>query len=263
MRPLHLIASFMRSSIQQELAYRANFAINLLHSLLNLGVSVIGLSVLFGQVESLRGWDFPSALALVGVYLVVGAIRGLFIGPGLEALAGLGQEIWSGAFDFVLIRPVNTQFLVTFRIWRLFSLVDLALGAGVIVAAVSSAARPPELPQLLAFGAALLAAVVVLYALLLAFTALVFWNPAFLFTWVFDGIFQLARYPVGIYPGWLRVLLTWVLPVGLMTTVPAQALMGQAGWNVAAGSAAVAGILLVAASAFFHAGLKRYASASS
>ena len=48
-----------------------------------------------------------------------------------------------------------------------------------------------------------------------------------LFTWVFDGIFQMARYPVGMYPGWLRLVLTWIVPVGVITTVPAQALTGS------------------------------------
>ena len=47
-----------------------------------------------------------------------------------------------------------------------------------------------------------------------------------LFTWVFDGLFQMARYPVGMYPGWLRLVLTWIVPVGVITTVPAQALTG-------------------------------------
>jgi hypothetical protein len=56
--------------------------------------------------------------------------------------------------------------------------------------------------------------VTILYAILLAFTGLVFWSPGFLFTWVFDGVFQMARYPVGLYPGWLRLALTWVVPVG-------------------------------------------------
>jgi hypothetical protein len=41
----------------------------------------------------------------------------------------------------------------------------------------------------------------ILYAILLAFTGLVFWSPGSLFTWVFNGVFQMARYPVGLYPG--------------------------------------------------------------
>ncbi len=70
----------------------------------------------------------PAALALLGVYLTVSALRGLFIGPGLESLAGMDGEIWSGAFDFTVLRPVDTQFLVSVRKWRLFALFDLRLG---------------------------------------------------------------------------------------------------------------------------------------
>ena len=253
----------MRTSAQQELAYRANFWISLLHALLNQGVGVLGMQVLFGQVQSVRGWDYPSALALLGVYLVISALRGLFIGPGLEALAGMGQEISSGQFDFALLRPVNTQFLVTFRYWHLFALIDLALGLGVVGAAVM--ALPPTGTALhgLGFLLALGVALAVLYSVLLALTALVFWSPGFLFTWVFDAIFQLARYPVGFYPSGLRFVLTWILPVGVMTTLPAQALRGQVSPAALAGSLGLAAALLVGSSWLFRRGLRRYASASS
>ena len=85
-----------KASIQNEFAYRVNFWISLLHSLLNLGTGVISVTVLFGQIETIKGWTLPSALALLGIYLILGALRRLFIGPSLEALAGLDGEIWSG-----------------------------------------------------------------------------------------------------------------------------------------------------------------------
>jgi ABC-2 type transport system permease protein len=97
----------------------------------------------------------------------------------------------------------------------------------------------------------------------LALTALVLWSPGFFFTWVFDALFQMARYPVGLYPGWLRLILTWVVPVGIMTTVPAQALTGELSVEMLAGSVALAVGLLIGASALFRFGLRRYASASS
>lgn len=97
---------------------------------------------------------------------------------------------------------------------------------------------------------------------MLAFTGLVFWSPGFLFTWVF-GIFQMARYPVGLYPGWLRLVLTWVVPVGMMTTVPAQALTSELPAGMLIGSVALATVLVIGASALFRVGLRRYASASS
>jgi ABC-2 type transport system permease protein len=219
--------------------------------------------VLFSQVQTLQGWTFSAALALLGVYLIVSALRGLFIGPSLESLAGLGQEILTGSFDFTLLRPCDTQFLISFRQWRLFALLDLLLGLGVLAAALLQGGQAPQPLQWLAFGVALASGVLVLYSILLVFTALVFWSPGFLFTWVFDALFQLARYPVSIYPNWLRFLLTWIVPVGVMTTIPAQALTGEVTWGVLIISVLFAALLMLLSSLLFRRALRRYSSASS
>lgn len=260
---LRLIGVFARTSAQNELAYRANFWISLLHALLSLGTGVLGLVVLFGQVPAIRGWELPSTLALLGVYLTVGALRGLFIGPSLDALAGMDGEVWSGRFDFTLLRPLDVQFLASLRHWRPLALMDLALGLGVLGVATVQLGQSLTLARLAVFMIALGAGVMILYALLLAFAGLVFWSPGFLFTWVFDGLFQMARYPVGLYPGWLRLVLTWVLPVGVMTTIPAQALAGDLSAGTLGGGVALAAASLIGASALFRFGLRRYASASS
>jgi ABC-2 type transport system permease protein len=230
---------------------------------LNFGTGVLGLSVIFEQVDTVRGWDFSATLAVLGIYLTVNALRDLFIGPSLNALAGMDGDVWTGKLDFTMLRPVDVQFWASLRQWRLFSLFDLMLGFGVIVAAVTQFDTAPSLINLLAFLILLISGVIVIYAILLVFTALVFWSPGFLFTWVFDGIFQLARYPVGLYPGWLRLALTWVIPVGLVTTIPAQALTGDLQIGMLIGSLALSAALFAGASILFHRGMRRYASASS
>jgi ABC-2 type transport system permease protein len=262
MRYLRLVGQFVRASAQEELAYRANFWIALLHSLLNLVTGVLGVVVLFGQVETIQGWDLPSTLALLGVYLTVSALRGLFLGPSLDALAGMDGEVWSGTFDFTLLRPVDTQFLASLRRWRPLALVDLILGLTVLVLAMVRLERSLAPAHLASFALTLVAAVTILYSVLLAFSALVFWSPG-LFTWIFDSLFRMARYPVGLYPGWLRLVLTWIVPVGIITTVPAQALSGALPAAMLAASLALALALLLGASALFRFGLRRYASASS
>lgn len=263
MRPLHLIAAFMRASFQEEAAYRANFFISLLTSLLNLGTGVLGVMVLFGQVESLHGWGLPSTLALLGVYLTISALRGLFIGPSLEALSGMDGEIWSGAFDFTILRPVDVQFMVSLRRWRWFACLDLLLGLGVLIIAISQLSMTISPIQVVTFVLTLLAGGLTLYAILLIFAALVFWSPGVLFTWIFDGLFQMARYPMNMYPGWLRLILTWIIPVGVITTIPAQALTGSLSLQNLLLSLGLALGLVVLASVLFRHGLKRYASASS
>jgi ABC-2 type transport system permease protein len=258
-----MIRAFMRASIQQESAHRANFVIGALHSLLNFGTGVLGLVVIFEQVETVRGWDFAATLAVLGVYLTVSALRSLFISPSLDALAGMDGEVWQGTLDFTLLRPVDVQFLASVRHWQPFALLDLTLGLGVLAVAITQLGGTLAAAHLLTFSIALGAGLLVLYAVLLAFTGLVFWSPGFLFTWVFDGVFQMARYPVGLYPGGLRLVLTWIVPVGVITTVPARALTGDLPAGLLIGSLVLAGMLVAGASILFRTGLRRYASASS
>ena len=79
----------------------------------------------------------------------------------------------------------------------------------------------------------------------------------------FDGIFQMARYPVGIYPHWLQWLLTWLVPIGIITTVPAEALTGNLNPMMLLGSGVLTLAALIGASMVFRTGVRRYASASS
>jgi ABC-2 type transport system permease protein len=117
--------------------------------------------------------------------------------------------------------------------------------------------------RVLTFLLTLAMGLLILYAILLAFSALVFWSPDFLFTWLFNMLCEMARYPVGVYPGWLRLLLTWVIPVGVMTTVPAQALTGELSLGTFTGSMVLTILFFLGATLLFRAGVRRYASASS
>ena len=87
-RVLRLIGVFIRTSAQEELAYRANFLIALLHSLLNLLTGVAGVAVIFGQVEAIQGWDFPATLAVLGVYLTVARCATCSSAPAWTAWPG-------------------------------------------------------------------------------------------------------------------------------------------------------------------------------
>jgi ABC-2 type transport system permease protein len=262
-RYLRLCGLFLQTSFQEEAAYRANYYLSLMYSILNLVTGVLGIYVLFGQVQVVNGWDFESTLSLLGVYLTLGALRNFVFGPSLESLVGMDGEVWSGRLDFTLIRPVATQFLASFRKWRLFALFDLALGVSVLIYSGTRLGQVMTIGNLIAFFFALVAGVVILYAILLIFSALVFWSPGILFTWVFDGLFQMARYPLGLYPAWLRFVLTWIIPVGVITTLPVEALGGTTTPAALMVMAGLAVGLLTVSSALFYYGLRHYKSASS
>lgn len=261
MRTLHLIRTFILASALEETAYTANFAISVFYSLLNFTTGWLGLFIVFGQAGSIGGWSYDAALAVLGVYLTVEAVSSLVITPSLERLGGMDGAVWQGTFDFVLLRPVDTQLLASLRHWRLLSLFDLLLG--LLVIGVAAGRLAPGASAWLAFLLALSAGVLTLYAVLLFFTSLVFWSPGFLFTWIFHGLFQMGRYPVGIYPGFLRPILTWVIPVGVMTTIPAQALAGDVPVWLLGAAVAFAVSAFALASLSFRRALGRYASASS
>ncbi len=263
MQPFRLIGSFMRASIQEDAAYRTNFFISLFTSLLSLLTGILGVAVLFNQIDSVKGWTLASTLTLLGVYLIVSAVRGLFISPSFDSLAGMDGEIWSGGFDFTVLRPVSTQFFASFRKWRLFALIDLMLGVGVLVIGLVQLNAAIPFEKVLLFLFMLVIGMTILYSILLLFAALIFWSPGVLFTWIFDGLFQMARYPNGLYPGWLRLVLTWIVPVGVMTTFPAQALTGSISLPQILFSLLLAAALLALSSIAFRVGLRRYASASS
>ena len=86
MNYLRLFWAFFRVSVRGELAYRANFIIQLFQSLLSLGISLLGLAVIFSYTDSLGGWRPDEVLALVGVYFLVGGMIGMVIQPGMDSL---------------------------------------------------------------------------------------------------------------------------------------------------------------------------------
>ncbi|HSG88465.1 MAG TPA: ABC-2 family transporter protein, partial [Pseudomonadales bacterium] len=110
----------------------------------------------------------------------------------------------------------------------------------------------------------LIAATAILYAVWFALTTTAFWfvkvdNVSELFT----AFFAAGRFPVSAYPGWVRALLTFVVPIAFLTTVPAEAASGRLTWGAALGAAAVALALLAASQAFWRYALANYTSASS
>ena len=132
----------------------------------------------FSTRSDVNGWDFTGNVGASGRVSDRERTARSVLGPSLDALAGMDGEVWTGQFDFTLLRPVDTQFLASFRKWRLFALFDLVLGLGVLGVAVTQLNQTLTATHLVAFLVTLGAGVTILYAILLAFAGLVFWSPA-------------------------------------------------------------------------------------
>ncbi len=260
MRYLRLFWVFFRVSALGELAYRLNFFIQLLESLLELGTAVAGLAVIFSYTDNLGGWKPDEVLGLVGVFFLVGGAIRLVIEPSMENLIDAVQE---GTLDFTLTKPEDAQLLASIQRVEIWKLVDVALGAAVLGLALLRLREQVGILHAAGFLAALIAGGGIIYSFWLILATLSFWFVRVgNILVVFQAMYEAGRWPVSIYPNWLKFGLTFIVPVAFATTVPAEALAGRMSWETLIGAYALMAALLVGARLFWRAGLRHYSGAS-
>jgi ABC-2 type transport system permease protein len=259
-RFLRLLWTFFRIGAMAELAYRANFFFQLLESVLQLATAIGGLAVIFSYTGTLGGWKPDEVLALVGIFFLVGGTLRLVIQPSMQQLI---ESVRDGTLDFTLAKPVDAQLLASVQRVDIWQLTDIGLGIGVIAVALARLGTAIGPWHALAFAAALLAGGMIVYSFWVILASTAFWLVRVEnILVIFQSMYEAGRWPVSIYPGWLRFALTFVVPVAFAVTVPAQALAGRLGWQGVAGAWALAAGLFIAARILWRAGLRRYDGAS-
>lgn len=257
---LRLLAVFFRVSIMGELAYRANFFMQLFQSLLELATAIAGLAVIFAHTNTLGGWRPDEILVLVGIYILAGGIIGLAIQPGMENLIELVRQ---GTLDFTLTKPEDAQLLVSVQRFEIWKLIDVGLGCAVLATAFIRLGQPIGVWQMVLFIVMLLAGVVIIYSFWLILASLSFWFVRVEnILMVFQSMYEAGRWPISLYPRWLRFALTFIIPVAFATTVPAEALTGRLNGTTLPAALASAVFLLVVSRAFWRMGLRHYSGAS-
>jgi ABC-2 type transport system permease protein len=258
---LRLLWVFLRVGVMGEAAYPANFAAHLVDSVLELATALAGLALIFSHTATLGGWRPDELVALVGVYFLVGGIIGLVIQPGMEQLS---ESIRDGTLDFTLAKPEDAQLIVS--VWRveIWKMIDVALGLAVLGYGLAGLGRRVGAGEAAAFAAAILAGGVIVYSFWLILATTAFWLVRVEnILVIFQSVYEAGRWPVSIYPGWLRFALTFLVPVAFAITVPAQALAGRLTWPVLAGTGVFAAALFVLSRLFWRTGLRHYSGASS
>jgi len=260
MRYVRLFGAYLRASLAAQAAYRINFFFQLVESLLNLGMSLAGLAIIFSFTSTLGGWRSDEVLGLVGIYFVVGGMIGLIIQPGLEDLI---EAVRTGTLDFLLTKPEDAQVLVTMQRVEFWKLIDILLGVGILVTALLRLGERVGGGQALAFIAMLVCGGLIVYSFWLILATLSFWFVRVEnILVVFQSLYEAGRWPVSLYPGWLRYGLTFIVPVAFATTVPAEALTGRLDWPTVLLAVGLAAVLLVGSRLFWRAGLRHYSGAS-
>lgn len=259
-RYLRLVRVFAGASISAQLEYRTNFIVNLVGSLLTAGGALFGLFVLYGDGQPLGGWEYREAMVVVGLYTLIQGFIGAFLTPNLS---GIGEGVRTGTLDFTLLKPMDAQFLVSARNVNIFRLTDFAVGLGLITWAV--ARLPSATVRGTAVGSLLvLASLVMVYAVWFMLTTTAFWFVKVAnLTDLFSSLFRAGQMPVSAFPGWVRMIFTFIIPIAFITTVPAEAIIGRATPGSVLTALLVAGLLVAVSRWFWRFALRNYTSASS
>jgi len=260
MRILKLIWSYLRINIANEMQYRVNFFIQLLQSFIALATGLISLWLVFSHTSQLGGWSRPELLLVMGVYTMMGGAIQSAITPNMLRLL---DDIHDGTLDFALTKPVDGQALVSIREFRFWQLTDVIVGLIVIGAAISQMQTEVGLWQAASFAVALFLGGIMVYSFWLILTSIAFWViRIFELVDIFQGIFAAGRWPVGIYPDWLRIGLTFLVPVAFAVTVPAEALTNRLTPLTLLGASGLAVLLMALARFVWRLGVRSYSGAS-
>ena len=260
MTTLRLLWVHLRLGALNELQYRANFVLQAVQSLLALGTALGGLGVVFSHTETLAGWRPAELLAIVGIYFLIGGMTQVVIRP---SLAKFMEDVRLGTLDFTLTKPADAQLLASVRqieIWKVF---DVLLGLLVLALALIRLGSTVGIGEAAAFFVALAAGGAIVYSFLVILATCAFWFVRMEnILVIFQSMYEAGRWPIGIYPPWLRATLTFLVPVGFAITVPAEGLVGRLEWPALLGAVAFAVALPLAARWFWKVGVKHYSGAS-
>jgi ABC-2 type transport system permease protein len=261
MNNLKLLSAFLKVNVQMALAYRADTVMNILLNLMWLGWELLSLSIIFSNTETISGWGFGELIALLGVFRLVNTLMIALIWPNTEKF---NQSIRDGSMDYTLLQPVNSMFLVTFSritVWRVW---DLVLATVLIVIGINMSGETTTPLQILIFILLTVSGAIVVYSLWIVLIALTFWFTKFdNNVTILSALMDAGRYPVSVYPVWLRILVTFVIPIAVATTIPLQGLRGDLTLTRASLFIAIGVVSFIIASQVWKAGLKQYSGASS
>jgi ABC-2 type transport system permease protein len=252
--------ALLRASLATGLQYRADFLLDAGTGLLRAAATVAPLALVQAHTGSLGGFSIPEAGVVLGLFLLMSGLVGGFVEPNLGEVV---EAVRSGTFDLVLLKPADAQLLASLRTVSPSSLWDVVAAVAVLAWSMPSL-PPPSVGEVGVAGLLVGCGLASLYGLWLLVISL-----SFVFVrvdnlrYLLGAVTDAGRFPTTVFRGWSRWVLTYAIPVGLLTTFPVLALRGEAGPGVVASALATATVFVVGSRVAWTAALARYTSASS
>ncbi|NJK64692.1 MAG: ABC transporter permease [Synechococcaceae cyanobacterium SM2_3_1] len=254
-----LLLLFWQTSLAAELEYRTNFLLAALSSLGGIAGSLFGLFLFYREDYTFQGWQWEEALLVLATFTFLQGVSSSVFNPNLNRIV---QQVQQGTLDFVLLKPISSQFWLSARVLSPWGLPDIVFALLLILYAGSDLKLPltAYVLGLLPLGFGLIS----LYSLWFVLGATSIWFvKIYNVTEVLRGLVEAGRFPMAAYPAAYRVFFTFVVPIAFLTTIPAETLLGrtEATWILGSGGLALG--LLIASHYFWRFALRFYTSASS
>ncbi|MEP6755265.1 MAG: ABC-2 family transporter protein [Chthonomonadales bacterium] len=260
MRYLKLLGVFYKASIQTDMEYRADFFTRVIASLFSLLTNLGAFTIAFHYTKRLGDWTLPQATVLLAIYYLMDGLIEMTIAPNMRQIM---EQVRQGTLDFVLLKPVSPQFMASFRTINIWRMMNVLVGLGLSLYTISRLGLSVGPVEAAEFALTLLTGMIVVYSFWLFLVTLTFWFVRLEnIEQIMWQAFEAARYPLDIYPLWLKSTLTYVIPVAFIISIPARALTGKLAISSLAVAVIVAVTMFVCSTLFWRFGLKRYTGAS-
>ncbi len=256
---IRILILFIKINYLKVLEYRADFIFAFFATSFHSFGYIAFLWVVLNQVPTVVGWDFSKMLTLFSVNQIMIYLSWAFF---RHSLSNIHYMLRTGSFDSILKLPISARFIISFRDHNTDLPLPLIMAFGIFLFSIKNTRL--ELINITLFIILFICGFIILYNMLFIFITLSFWIiEGQDLTAFFEETYSYSRYPMSIFPSLVTFIFLTVIPLILMNFVPVSALLGILDWRLAVWSVVMVFITWIVSQKFWHAGLRRYSSASS
>ncbi len=256
---LTVLKIFWIAAIAAEMEYRINFLVATLSSLGGMGGGLFSLFLFYRTGYTFNGWQWEESLVVLSIFTIMEGFSSTFLAPNLNKIV---QQVQQGTLDFVLLKPISSQFWLSTRSFSLWGIPDLV--TGMILLFYASNKLGLTLINYLMGALPLLFGLIILYSLWFILGATSIWFvKVYNVTEILRGLLEAGRYPMVAYPVAYRFFFTFIVPVAFLTNVPAEMILGRGNLVSVIGAGILAIALFFISTRFWRFALRFYTSASS
>lgn len=254
---------FKKINFLERLAFRSSFVFLTTGVFMQIALNLIFIKVIFGWVTNIKGWNYYEVLIIVGTAILVEGM----IWMTCAYLHVLKLILKNGSLDGLLVRPMDSQFLVSCYRGDLEDIVRIVIGGSIIIYSLSHlhVQSWDLIMNIFPFLVTLLCSYAILYSISVIVNSIAFWTVESPSTFaIFEVINRISEYPSDVFSGIVsKAIVSTVVPVVFIATVPARMLSRGFDWRFVSGAIVIAAAFIFLSRYVWKKGLAAYSSASS